>query len=66
MKKKIVVAVLLVLCLILGIMFAEYQYLMHNLNIYRGMGGTMYIEMFGDVHTYYVDYTIHPEILKNN
>lgn len=64
--KKVLLIVTAIALLIAGIMFAEYQYIMHNLDIYRGMGGTMYIEMFGDVHTYYVDYTICPEILKNN
>lgn len=64
--KKVLLIITAITLLIAGIMFAEYQYIMHNLDIYRGMGGTMYIEMFGDVHTYYVDYTINPEILKNN
>ena len=41
---------------ILVLMFAEYRYIMCNLHPYRGENGTVYIEIFGQVDTYYADF----------
>lgn len=54
MKKKFVIAFAVVLA-ILALMFAEYRYIMCNLAPYRGENGTVYIEIFGQVDTYYAD-----------
>lgn len=54
MKKKIAIILIIIPALFL-LMFAEYRYIMHNLLPYRGERGTVYIEIFGRVDTYYAD-----------
>ena len=53
MKKiaKFVIVLVALLC----IMFAEYRYIMCHINPYRGEGGTVYLEVFGQVDEYYAD-----------
>ncbi len=53
MKKLI--ATVLILVAVLGIMFAEYRYIMTNIKPYRGEGGTVYLEVFDQVDEYYAD-----------
>ena len=53
MKKFIKIA--LVLVVLLGIMFAEYRYIMTHIIPYRGEGGTVYLEIFDNVDEYYAD-----------
>lgn len=53
MKK--LVAITLILVAMLGIMFAEYRYIMHNIKPYRGERGTVHLEIFGQVDEYYAD-----------
>lgn len=55
MKKAI--AIILALVLLLGIMFAEYRYIMLNLSPYKEDNGTVYIEIFGQVDEYYAEPT---------
>lgn len=52
--KKLIAAVLIILAL-LGIMFAEYRYIMCNIHPYRGEGGTVYLEVFDQVDEYYAE-----------
>jgi hypothetical protein len=54
MKKKIVI-VLLAVFVILAMMFAEYRFIMHNIRPYKGDNGTVYLEIFGNVDTYYAE-----------
>lgn len=53
MKK--LVAITLIIVAMLGIMFAEYRYIMCNIKPYRGEGGTVYLEVFDHVDEYYAD-----------
>lgn len=53
MKKFIRVA--LIIIAVLGIMFAEYRYIMCNIKPYRGENGTVYLEVFDQVDEYYAD-----------
>ena len=53
MKKFIRVA--LIIIAVLGIMFAEYRYIMCNIKPYRGDNGTVYLEVFDQVDEYYAD-----------
>lgn len=53
MKKLIKIALALVV--LLGIMFAEYRYIMTHITPYRGEGGTVYLEIFDNVDEYYAD-----------
>lgn len=53
MKK--LVAITLILVALLGIMFAEYRYIMCHIKPYRGEGGTVYLEVFNQVDEYYAD-----------
>jgi hypothetical protein len=46
---------IIILVAVLGIMFAEYRCIMHNIKPYRGEGGTVYLEVFGQVDEYYSD-----------
>ena len=55
MKKKLICIALLILTLA-TIMVAEYRFIMVNLCPYRGENGTVYIEIFGQVDTYYADF----------
>ena len=49
--KKLIIA----LAVMLGIMYAEYRYIMLNLSPSNGNNGTVYIEIFGQVDEYYVN-----------
>lgn len=53
MKK--LVALALAIVAVLGIMFAEYRYIMCNIRPYRGENGTVYLEVFDQVDEYYAD-----------
>ena len=53
MKKAIVI--ILALVMMVGIMFAEYRYIMLNICPYNGDNGTVYIEIFGNVDEYYAE-----------
>ena len=53
MKK--LVAITLILVALLGIMFAEYRFIMYHIKPYRGEGGTVYLEVFNQVDEYYAD-----------
>ena len=52
--KKISKFVIIFLVL-LSIMFAEYRFIMLSIKPYRGEGGTVYLEVFGQVDEYYAD-----------
>lgn len=53
MKKLI--AITLIIVALLGIMFAEYRYIMCNIKPYRGEQGTVYLEVFDQVDEYYAE-----------
>lgn len=55
MKKKII-TIIIGIFLVFSMMFAEYRFIMHNILPYRGEGGTVYIEIFGQTDTYYAEY----------
>ena len=40
---------------VLALMFCEYRWIMHAIKPYRGFGGTVYLEVFGQVDEYYAD-----------
>ena len=40
---------------VLALMFCEYRWIMMNIKPYRGFGGTVYLEVFGQVDEYYAD-----------
>ena len=46
---------LIILVAVLGIMFAEYRYIMLNIKPYRGERGTVYLEFMGQIDEYYAD-----------
>ena len=50
MKKAIII-----ILAVLTLMFAEYRFIMRHQVPYRGDNGTVYIEMFGHIDTYYAD-----------
>ena len=52
--KKLIALALITLAL-LGIMFAEYRYIMCNIKPYRGENGTVYLEVFDQVDEYYAE-----------
>lgn len=52
--KKLIATVLIIVAL-LGIMFAEYRFIMCNIRPYRGEGGTVYLEVFDQVDEYYAE-----------
>ena len=52
--KKLIATVLIIVS-VLGIMFAEYRYIMTHIKPYRGEGGTVYLEVFDQVDEYYAD-----------
>lgn len=52
--KKIAKFVIILVAL-LGIMFAEYRYIMLNIKPYRGENGTVYLEVFNHVDEYYAE-----------
>jgi hypothetical protein len=51
MKKLITIC--LVLVVLIGIMYAEYRYIMTNLHPYKGNSNIIYVEIFGQVDEYY-------------
>lgn len=53
MKKLI--KIILAVVVLLGIMYAEYRYIMHHQCPYLGNNNTVYIEIFGNVDEYYAD-----------
>ena len=53
MKK--IVKFVIILVAVLGIMFAEYRFIMLNIKPYRGECGTVYLEIFNQVDEYYAD-----------
>jgi hypothetical protein len=53
MKK--IVKIALILVMLLGIMFAEYRYIMCHIKPYRGDNGTVYLEVFDQVDEYYAE-----------
>ena len=46
---------IIILVAVLGIMFAEYRCIMTHIKPYRGEGGTVYLEVFGQVDEYYAE-----------
>lgn len=54
MKNKLVAIFLCIIALI-GIMYAEYRYIMIHQCLYSGEDGTVYIEIFGQVDEYYAE-----------
>ena len=54
MKRKITSIVIGALLLV-GIMFAEYRYIMCNIKPYVGKGNEVYLEIFGQVDEYYAE-----------
>lgn len=54
MRKKIIGTVLCVITP-LGIMLAEYRFIMRNQYPYAGENGTIHIELFGRVDEYYAE-----------
>ena len=50
MKKTIII-----ILAVLTLMFAEYRFIMHRQIPYKGDSGTVYIEMFGHIDTYYAE-----------
>lgn len=53
MKK--LVAITLILVAVLGIMFAEYRYIMTNIKPYVGENNTVYLEVLDQVDEYYAE-----------
>lgn len=53
MKKLVKIVAILVT--LLCIMYAEYRFIMVNIHPYKGDNGTVYLEVFGQVDTYYAD-----------
>ncbi len=53
MKKAITIITALVV--LLGIMYAEYRYIMTNICPTKGNNNTVYLEIFGQVDEYYVE-----------
>lgn len=54
MKKK-VIGVIIGALFIVSLMFAEYRLIMYNICPYLGEGGTVYLEIFGQVDEYYAE-----------
>lgn len=52
--KKLVAALVVVVALA-GLMFAEYRYIMCNLQPYYAEDGFLYIEFMGQADTYYAE-----------
>ena len=48
-------AIILAAVMLFGVMFAEYRYIMHHIEPYRGERGTVYLEVFGQVDEYYAE-----------
>lgn len=46
---------IITIILILGIMFFEYRFIMLNIKPYLGERGTVYLEIFDQVDTYYAE-----------
>ena len=49
------VAALVIVAVLAGLMFAEYRYIMHNLQPYYAEDGFLHIDFMGQVDTYYVE-----------
>lgn len=49
---------------VLALMFCEYRFIMANIKPYRGFGGTVYLEVFGQVDEYYADPVEYMEVQK--
>ena len=54
MKKKILIAAIVILSMAI-LMFVEYRYIMENICPYRGEGGIVYLEIFGQYDEYYAE-----------
>lgn len=54
MKKKIT-KIIIGISIILSLMFAEYRFIMHNINPYFGENNAVYLEIFGQVDEYYAE-----------
>lgn len=55
---RIIIVLLLILSLMfafLTLMFAEYRFIMHNINPYIGENNTVYLEIFEQVDEYYAE-----------
>ena len=63
MKQKIF-RFAIVLAAVLALMFCEYRFIMANIKPYRGFGGTVYLEVFGQVDEYYADPVEDMEVQK--
>ena len=46
---------IIILAAVFALMFCEYRFIMANIKPYRGFGGTVYLEVFGQVDEYYAD-----------
>ena len=46
---------IIILAAVFALMFFEYRWIMMNIKPYRGFGGTVYLEVFGQVDEYYAD-----------
>lgn len=57
MKNKIIKIIAGIL-IIISLMFAEYRFIMHNINPYTDDNGTLYLEVFGMVDTYYTEFGV--------
>jgi hypothetical protein len=53
MKK--LVKIILIVVAVLGIMFAEYRYIMTHICPYTGEDNTVHLEIFGQVDEYYAE-----------
>lgn len=49
--KKLIAAILI----LMSVMYAEYRYIMVNINPYLGDNGTVYLEFMGQVDEYYAE-----------
>lgn len=53
--KDIIIKIIAGLLIVTSLMFAEYRFIMHNICPYLGERGTVYLEIFGQVDTYYAE-----------
>lgn len=58
MKKKII-KIIAGLLVVFSLMFAEYRFIMHNIHPYLGENNTVYLEIFGQVDTYYAEESLY-------
>lgn len=52
--KKLAIGACIALC-VLALMFTEYRFIMENIRPYRGNGGMVYLEVFGNFDEYYAE-----------